>query len=166
MYRMFVFIVCLAAFVAPASAQTKLPIPLNLPIDPLGLNTKNPNDPLKQIVALIQKIEDKGTADLEAADALANTANPDTGTIIDPIAHACYPALIKWIGTLPKASNTAGQGIITLYEEARIARMLIQAGFPVYVKLGCGALVQDERQQLLQFVGKLFGVTLVGVTLP
>lgn len=101
-------------------------------------------DPGKNLSDALARLAAKGTADLEAADALASAIDPDTNKMVDPVAHACYPAMIKFIGSLPKASDTEPAGVAEVFERARIARKLVQNGLPDYLKIGCAPLVQDE----------------------
>lgn len=93
-------------------------------------------------------------ADMQSADTIAVASN-------DAIAHACFPALIRFVQSLPTSlPTTTVSGAISAFETARTTRIKIQgqigAGIPDYLKLGCAALVQDETV----FVAKL--ATLAG----
>ena len=113
----------------------------------------------------------KGTADLQAADDVAAAVDADTGKMADPIAHACYPALIKFIGGLPKSpSDGSAPGPAVVFERARLARKMIQAGLPDSLKIGCAPLVQDEAGFFVKILA-LAGVTvctggLAGLAIP
>jgi hypothetical protein len=88
--------------------------------------------------------------DLAAADAIAVLHG-------DSLAHACYPVLAKYLA--PQGGTvTADQikGVFSAFEEARATRKSIEgkagSGFliPDDLKLGCAALLQDERDFLIR----------------
>ena len=85
--------------------------------------------PLAQIAAFT-------VGDLTAADADAVVNN-------DEIAHACYPALIKFIQALPQSGGTVS-GAFSAFQKARDVGNAARAGVPVYLMLGCGPLVVDS----------------------
>ena len=120
------------------------------------------------LAAILDKLAAKGVADLQAADQLAAAVDPDTQKVNDPIAHACYPALIKFIGSLPKPPAEGTEtGPALVFERARMSRKLVQAGLPDYLKIGCAPLVQDEANfliKVLALVGVTFGTG--GLALP
>lgn len=84
-------------------------------------------------------------ADLQNADKIAVAAK-------DVLAHACYPALIVWIQSLPSASaSTTVSGAVSAFELARVTRIgLTGSSIPDSVKLGCGGLLMDEQTLLLK----------------
>lgn len=85
-------------------------------------------------------------ADLQNADKIAVAAK-------DVLAHACYPALIVWIQSLPSASaSTTVSGAVSAFELARVTRIGLtgSGGIPDSVKLGCGGLLMDEQTLLLR----------------
>lgn len=110
--------------------------------------------------------------DLDAALVIANAHG-------DVIAAACWPALKRFLteqtGT---ATPTADQvrGVFSAWEKARVERIALEgkAGqgvkLPDYLKLGCAALVQDERLFALRLAamigGASVGVPGVGTFLP
>ena len=102
--------------------------------------------------------------DLDAATAIAD-AN------MDPIGAACYPALKKFLteqtGT-PKPTPDQIRGVFSAFEKARVERMALEGrvgqggALPAYLKLGCAALVQDERMFALRLAAFIAGAQ-VGV---
>lgn len=141
-----------------ANAQPKFPpLPLKAPASANG-----------DLGSILDKLAAKGTADLQAADDLASAINPDTNQVNDAIAHACYPALIKFINALPKPpADGSPPGPALLFERARMTRKLVQSGLPDYLKIGCAPLVQDEAHlfiRVLALVGVAVGTG--GLSLP
>ena len=141
--------------------------PLN--IDPLHLINKPavntaatapaaaPTTPLDALTNLINQIEGiqpatitNVIADITAANADASTivtpATPTTPAIVkDPISAACYPAAIHFLQSLPVATPPTGTLIgVQLFQKKRDFIAQIQAGLPVYLKLGCAPLLGDE----------------------
>lgn len=102
--------------------------------------------------------------DLQNADKIA-VANGDT------LGHACYPALIQFIQSLPAAS-TGGtvSGAISAFETARAARLKLQgvvaAGLPDYLKLGCSPLVLDEQTLLVKLGALSAGAAALAPVVP
>ena len=98
----------------------------------------------------------------EADDDAATLTNPaDPTSFRDPIAHACYPAQIKFLQSLPQIEaikTQAPYNVIVLFQRKRDLVAQIKAGLPSYLKVGCSALLQDEAQILIQTLG-LIGVT-------
>jgi hypothetical protein len=117
------------------------------------------SDPVQTLSDAFEKLAAKGTAGLEAADALASAIDPETNQMVDPIAHACFPARIKFIGGLPKPSTTPQVDIFVIYERARIARLTLQKGLPAYLQLGCAPLTQNEAN----FWAALLGIAGISV---
>lgn len=119
---------------------------------------------MQQLNTITAKIVTDVTADLTAADADAGfVITPATATsaatVRDPIAHACYPALIQFLGSLPTATPVSGTIIIAqLFQKKRDFIAQIQAGLPSYLKLGCAALLGDEIHILTTALG-MVGVT-------
>lgn len=84
-------------------------------------------------------------ADLAAADADAVANN-------DEIAHACYPALSKFVQSLqPNVPGSGPQTVAGAFSIFQKKRDLLQSSggkgslLPAYLKIGCAALVQDEK---------------------
>jgi hypothetical protein len=124
-------------------------------------------DVVQSLSDAFAKLAAKGTAGLESADALASAIDPDTNQMVDAVAHACYPALIKFVGALPKPSGSSDTDVFVIYERARIARLTIQKGLPSYLQIGCAPLVQDEANLLTAILG-IAGVAIgtSGLSLP
>jgi len=116
---------------------------------------------ITQLDSFLEQLSAKSISDLEAADALAAQTDPTTNQPVDALAHACYPALIKFVQSLP-APPSGQVGPAVIYERTRILRMTVQNGLPNYLKIGCAPLVQDESTLLVK-IAALLGVTL---TLP
>jgi len=76
-------------------------------------------------------------SDLQAADSDAVAAG-------DQISHACYPALITFVQSLPTSPGTVS-GAFSAFQKARDIRHGIEGGLPTYLKIGCAPLVMDER---------------------
>jgi hypothetical protein len=98
----------------------------------------------------------------EADDDAATLTNPnDPSSVRDPIAHACYPAQIKFLQSLPQVQAIKAKtpyNLIVLFQRKRDLIAQIKAGLPTYLKLGCAPLLQDEKTILVQTLG-LIGVT-------
>lgn len=127
---------------------------------------QSPTDVLTKIMNDISKVKAEvitGTvADITAADADAATLlnSTDPASFKDPIAHACYPAEIKFLQSLPSADAPTGSYVLVqLFQRKRDFVAQLQAGIPAYLKLGCAALLGDEIQILTK------SLALVGVTL-
>lgn len=96
------------------------------------------------VVAAIQEADD---------DAGALTIASDPTSFRDPIAHACYPAQIRFLQTLPQVQAIKAKvpyNLIVLFQHKRNLVALLKAGLPPYLKLGCSALVGDEKTILIQ----------------
>jgi hypothetical protein len=126
---------------------------------------QSPTDVLTKIMNDISKVKaeviDGTVADIKAADADAATLlnSTDSGSFKDPIAHACYPAEIKFLQSLPSAAAPTGSYVLVqLFQRKRDFVAQLQAGIPAYLKLGCSALLGDEVQILTK------SLALVGVT--
>jgi hypothetical protein len=98
----------------------------------------------------------------EADDDAATLTNPsDLTSFRDPIAHACYPAQIKFLQSLPQIQAIkapAPYNVIVLFQRKRDLVAQIKAGLPGYIKVGCAALLKDEETILVQTLG-LIGVS-------
>jgi hypothetical protein len=110
------------------------------------------------------------------ADAISGTiaalkeADADAGTVIvqangstpaqvkDPISHACYPAEIQYLQSLPTAqaiTAPAPYNLIVLFQYKRDFVNLLLSGqlVPTYLKLGCSALLGNEAAILAATLG-------------
>ncbi|WP_439392312.1 hypothetical protein ACRQ5Q_22205 [Bradyrhizobium sp. PMVTL-01] len=126
-----------------------------------------PVDPLQQLMDQITAKKAEFVAGVvaavqEADDDAASLSNPsDPTSFRDPVAHACYPAQIKFLQSLPQVQaikSPAPYSMIVLFQRKRDLIAQIKAGLPGYLKVGCAALLQDEKTILLQTLG-LIGVT-------
>lgn len=87
----------------------------------------------------INRVASFTVADLQAADADAVANN-------DQIAHACYPALIKFVQSVQGSStNTTVAGAFSAFQKARDLGNQAQAGVPTYLTIGCAPLVVDTQ---------------------
>jgi hypothetical protein len=97
----------------------------------------------------------------EADDDAAVLTNPNDATSFrDPIAHACYPAQIKFLQSLPQIQAIkapAPYNVIVLFQRKRDLVAQIKAGLPGYLKVGCAALLKDEETIFIQTLG-LIGI--------
>ncbi len=133
-----------AALLAGCAGQPiGAPVPLTL--TPAPTATPAQQDPLAQLATFT-------TTDLANADTIA-VANGDD------IAHACYPALAKFVASF-QGTGTAQtvSGAFSAFERVRAARLNTQTAIPTYLKLGCAALVQDETV----FIAKLVAIGTAG----
>jgi hypothetical protein len=124
------------------------------------------NDPLGKFMADLEKVQqdivDGTIADITAADQDAATlTNPaDPTSFRDPISHACYPAQIKFLQSIPVATAPSGKFVLVqLFQKKRDFVAQIMAGLPVYLRLGCAPLLGDEITTLNKTLG-LVGVQL------
>ena len=134
---------------ARAATQTPTPKPRPAASDPLGKF-------ISDIEALKQEVITGAVSDIAAADADASTlTNPaDPTSFRDPISHACYPAATKFLQSLPTAQPLNGKFILVqLFQRKRDFVAQIQAGIPVYLKLGCAPLLGDEAQIFAKVMG-------------
>jgi hypothetical protein len=122
-------------------------------------------------------------ADIQAADADAGTmvtpaipANPGSPAIAatatspavpavpatpavpaavrDPIAHACYPALVKFLQSTPTFAPATGKLVgFQLFQRKRDFVAQLKAGIPTYLQLGCAPLLGDEANTFIQAMG-------------
>ncbi len=171
-FRIFLLAVMLSFPVAVAQAQPPK-MTGNITRDIAAANAKfktatvapaPANDSISKLMAQLssvqQEVVDGVVADINAADAdAAMLTNPsDPTSFKDPISHACYPAAVKFLQALPVATPTTGKFIVVqLFQKKRDFVAQIQAGIPVYLKLGCAPLLGDE----IAILNKLLG--LVGV---
>ncbi|MCC8968183.1 hypothetical protein H8A95_39240 [Bradyrhizobium sp. Pear76] len=134
---------------APAAKSTAQADPLKTLMDEIAAKKA---EFVTNVVAAVQ----------EADDDAATLTNPsDPTSFRDPIAHACYPAQIKFLQSLPQVQAIKAQApydVIVLFQRKRDLIAQIKAGLPGYLKVGCAALLQDERTILVQTLG-LIGVT-------
>jgi hypothetical protein len=128
-----------AVFIALACAAcAQQPVALGpVTVTPPSVTTTSSTPTLTQS---IQQLATFTEADLAAADADAVANN-------DVIAHACYPALTKFIKSLPNPGGTVG-GAFSAFQKARDLGNTAQAGVPTYLTLGCGPLVVDTETLL------------------
>lgn len=106
----------------------------------------------------IQQISQFTVTDLQNADADAVSNN-------DTIAHACYPAMIQFIKSLPGSNgSTTVSGAFSAFQKARDLRNTVAAGVPTYLTMGCGPLYAQVHADLLTFLaGGLAGQAVVTV---
>ena len=97
--------------------------------------------------------------DLQAAQADAEAHG-------DQIAAACYPALITFVAQLQSsAQQSQPVGGFSGFQRARDAVKDAEAGVPVYLRIGCAALVQDVTGDAAQFLGSLASIGIKGAAL-
>ena len=166
-----------AASAAQPVFKFKLPIPLPAPAaaTPAATTTPAPSattavpslgDAIENFVQELQKIDESVVPNvikaLQAADADAGTivtpavldanGNVTTPAVVkDPISHACYPAEIQYLQSLPTMQTTnvpVPYNLIVLFQFKRDFVNLLLSGklIPTYLKLGCAPLLGDEAQ--------------------
>lgn len=102
--------------------------------------------------------------DLQAADKIAVDAGDDIG-------HACFPALTRFVQSMPSSlPTTTVAGAFSAFETARTTRIKVQgaigSGIPSYLKLGCAALVQDEAAFITKLAAIGGGSAVLGPLAP
>ena len=127
-------------------------------------------DPLADFMAKLEKINaDVVTgviADIQLADNDAATiitpaipANPSAtppfpgsvAVVKDPISHACYPAAMQFLQSIPAVAAPTGKFVgVQLFQAKRDFITQLRAGLPTYLKLGCAPLLGDEVQIAVQ----------------
>ena len=135
-------------------------------------------DSLAKLMAQVSAVQAdavaKAVAALQEADTDAGTVvNATTGEVRDPISHACYPAQIKLLQSLPVVQpiNAAPPfDLIVLFQRKRDFVAQIKAGVPAYLVVGCAGLLGDEVQTFIQTVGlvgiKIAAPALAGIFPP
>ena len=108
---------------------------------------------------VIANIKTDTPLDLDAATAIALAHKDD-------VAVACFPALKKFLaeqtGTATPSADQI-KGVFSAYEAARVARIALEGSLaggpalPSYLKLGCAALLQDERLFALRLAALIAG---------
>lgn len=131
-------------FSFPSSAPAAIP----RPVDALS-------DLMNKLESIKAETVANVIADINAADAdAASLTNPsDPSSFKDPISHACYPATVKFLQSLPTSTATTGTFVgVQLFQKKRDFLAQIQAGLPVYLKLGCAPLLGDEVQSFVKLM--------------
>lgn len=139
-----------------------------------------PSDPLASFMADLENVKAETVAgviaDIQAADKSAGTVvtpailaqTLQDGTQIaaapevvrDPVSHACYPAEVKFLQSLPAFQPPTGKFIaVQLFQKKRDFMAQLKAGLPTYLTLGCVPLLGDEINTLVQ------SLAMVGVKL-
>lgn len=134
---------------------------------PAATSTSGLQKFMDDLAKIKAKVVDDTVADINAADSdAASLVNPsDPTSFRDPISHACYPAAVKFIQSLPVATTPTGTFIaVQLFQKKRDFVAQIQAGLPVYLKLGCAPLLGDEAAIFTKLLG-LVGVKVALSTL-
>lgn len=127
-----------------------------------GVAVDLPSHPQPQSLAeVLANVKGDVLVDLDAAMAIAVAHN-------DLIGQACYPVLKKYVS--PDGSGTASvdqiKGVLSSFEKARVERKAAEAkvgtsGVPDDLRLGCAALVQDERDFVIR-MGLMIGGASMG----
>ena len=169
----------LLALTAPAYAKARInctpgmlgcPV-ATAPVTPSASPTPATSQPplIQGVLEALIEVQGQFVADVQAADAEATVLWPPTPAgattppagqgPIDPIAHACYPTLASWAGSLalPAAPTPSanGSGPVAVFEGLRVANIvahdLVQqigsVGFPTSLEIACGGLVTDSVTQ-------------------
>jgi hypothetical protein len=83
----------------------------------------------------------------------------------DPISHACYPAAIQFLTSIPAVAAPTGKFVgVQLFQAKRDFIAQLQAGLPSYLKLGCAPLLGDEINIAIQ-VFNMIGIKVVPAAL-
>lgn len=148
---------------APAGASASAPADPNIVTTIDGLLTKLENIQNKIVTDVITDIQ---AADLDAGAVVTPATATVPAVVNDPISHACYPAAVQFLQSLPVAKPTTGTLFgVQLFQKKRDFVNQLKAGLPAYLKIGCGALVGDEVQIFITMMG-MVGVTVAtgGIT--
>ncbi len=181
------FAIALAILAFPVHAQPRLKLPIPLPQPRPGETAPRPAlDPLADFMTQLEAVKaDTITAvvaDITAADDDAATiivpaipaqpGNPNAtppvppsdavpAQVRDPIAHACYPALIKFLQSTPTFQPPTGKLVgVQLFQRKRDFVAQLNAGLPTYLKLGCAPLLGDEINTFIKSMA-LIGVKIL-----
>lgn len=154
-------VLVLSAFSGQASAATKLTGNAVKDFGPQAVSSLIPADPFQDLMTKMEAVKKDVIAGiisaLQEADADAGTVvNTSTGDVKDPISHACYPAQVKFLQSLPSAQpidSPAPYSGIVVFQRKRDFIAQVRAGLPVYLKLGCAPLLGDEVQTFIQIMG-------------
>lgn len=133
----------------------------------LGGCASAPAAPPANLADALAQLNQKAVVDLDAALAIANTPP------VDPIAAQCYPVLKTYLTkVLGTSKPTVGQvqGVFSGFETARKLRMQAESSvgqpvIPVELRMGCAALVQDERDFAVR-LAILLGGAAAGAGVP
>jgi hypothetical protein len=93
-------------------------------------------------------------------------AFPATPAVVkDPISHACYPAAIQFLSSIPAVAAPTGKFVgVQLFQAKRDFIAQLQAGLPTYLKLGCAPLLGDEINIAVQ-VFNMIGIKILPAAL-
>jgi hypothetical protein len=130
--------------------------------------------PVQQPADILQKLMDdissKAASFISNVVDAINEADADASTLTNPsdptsfrdaISHACYPAQVRFLQSLPQIQAVkapAPYNLIVLFQRKRDLIAQIKAGLPPYLKVGCAALLGDEATIFAQTLG-MIGVT-------
>lgn len=188
---LFAFIIAALTVVQPASAATKVRTAKPAVCDPLNLipgckpasgsatATSMPSlaDGVQNLMNELQAANGAFVSNVVAA---INEADADAGAIVvpatattpaqvkDPISHACYPAQVQYLNSLPiaqKITVPAPYDVIPLFQFKRDFVNMVLAGqlIPAYLKVGCAALLGNEAAILIATLGIVgVGATTLG----
>lgn len=159
------------AMAAPKAAAKPICDPLNmLPgCKPVAMAV-TPAAPVDIIQKIMDEVSAKSAQIITNVVSAINEADADAATLTnssdptsyrDAISHACYPAQVKFLQSLPQVlpiTAPVPYNLIVLFQRKRDLISQIKAGLPSYLKIGCAALLKDEETILIQTLG-LIGVT-------
>lgn len=93
-------------------------------------------------------------------------AFPGSAAVVkDPISHACYPAAIEFLQSIPAVAEPTGKFKgVQLFQAKRDFVAQLQAGLPTYLKLGCAPLLGDEINIAVQ-VFNMIGIKVLPAAL-
>jgi hypothetical protein len=104
------------------------------PVADLNAATATPADNLQKLAAFTHT--DLMNAD---ADAVANN---------DAIAHACYPALDRFVTELQGTATGTVSGAFSAFQRGRDLANKANAGLPAYLTIGCAPLFVDANAMI------------------
>lgn len=119
---------------------------------------------------LLNELQAANGAFVSNVVAAINEADADAGTVVvpangttpaqvkDPISHACYPAQVQYLNSLPiaqKITVPAPYNVIVLFQYKRDFVNMVLSGqlIPAYLKVGCAALLGNEAAILAATLG-------------
>lgn len=161
----------------PASATTAAPSSGDDLANFMAQLEKVTSDNVAAVIADLQLADiDAGTIitpAIAASPAIAATATSPAvpafagspAVVKDAISHACYPAAVQFLQSIPAVAAPTGKFVgMQLFQAKRDFVAELQAGLPTYLVLGCAPLLGDEIKIAVQ-VFNMIGIKVLPATL-
>jgi hypothetical protein len=106
------------------------------------LQAKQAQD-IQNVISALQE------ADADAGQVIVPATATSPAVVKDPLSHACYPAQVQYLQSLPTAQPIKSQppyNLIVMFQYKRDFVNMLLSGqlIPAYLKLGCSALIGNE----------------------